>query len=408
MRTRSILGGSKAVVLAVLALGLAACTAAAEQPEIEGEIWVANPASDDVRVYDGTTFERLATISLPGQTPYGLEVHPGGGEVWVVNIEGNSVWVVDTQTREIVAKIEGDDVVEAPVNLRFSEDGSHGYLVGGEGFLTVIDTTSYEVTHQEIAGFGPHGLWQLPDGTLRTANRTSDDVSILQPDGAQVTFVDNFPAAPTSYDVVAPEDASVLYVSSRGWHAVTVLRTEDHSILGAIPVGEDPAILGIAAAENRLFVANTGDSTVSMIDLATFEQLGADNRRIGDVVAVGDQVGSCDGCVEPVVDRWEDQPVSGEVVSITSEGVVLRGGGEVFAVPQNVLLGLPGGLAPHGIEVTEDGRYVLVTFTASDDVFVYEAATGRQVAWLHGCEEEPAADEPGCNPGANDVAIVPR
>lgn len=390
------------LVLSVLSVVAAGC-ASADDVDLGGEVWVANSTSSDVRVYDGATFERGATIPV-GKTPQSIERHPGGQEVWVVNVDGGSISVIDVERRQVTHTIDGDRIVDGPTEVRFSDDGERAYLVGSGGQLNLIDTDTYEITDAKPIGIFTYGLAVLPDGSIRAANRQSGDVSLVTAEGE---FQDRYPSGPNSYDVVADHAGEAVFVTSRGWSAVSVLDTEDHQVAGAIPVGRDPALMALTPDGDRLWVTNTGDSTVSMIDATTFRPLGEGGMSIGDVLDVGDEVGDCDGCIRPVVEEWDDQPVRGIVDRFLPKGVVLEEGGEELLVPHNVFLGLTGGLRPHGVTVTDDGRFALVAFTASDDVFVYDARSGERRAWLHGCEEEPSEQEPGCNPGAVDVEVVP-
>lgn len=393
----------RVLLLGLLLVAVSAACSSSEGADIAGEVWVANSTSSDVRVYDGATSQRVATVAV-GKTPQSLEVRPGGDEVWVVNVDGMSISVIDTDTHQVTRTIESDQMVDGPTVVRFSEDGEQAYLVGSGGKLNLIDAERYEITDAKPIGIFTYGLTVLPDGSLRAANRQSGDVSLVAAEGE---FQDRYRSGPNSYDVLADHDGEALFVTSRGWNAVSVLDPEDHELAGAIPVGREPAMMALTPDGARLWVANTADSTVSMIDARTFQLLGEGGRSIGDVLSVGDEVGDCDGCVEPVVEEWDDQPVRGVVDRFLPKGVVLEDGGEEHLVPHNVFLGLTGGLRPHGVTITPDGAYALVAFSASDDVFVYDAHTGERRAWLHGCEERPSEQDPGCNPGAVDVEVLP-
>lgn len=391
-------------LVGLLTVWLAVACSSAEGVDLGGEVWVVNSNANEVRVYDGATFERLAEIPV-GTTPMSIERRPGDREIWVVNVDDKSISVIDVETREITRTITGDDMVDGPASLRFAEDGDEAYLAGSGGVLNLIDTDEYRITDAQPIGLFTFGLTVLPDGSLRAANRESGDVSLVTADGE---YQDRYRSGPDSYAIVSDRKGEALFVTARGWNAVSVLDAEDHELAGAIPVGQEPAILALTRDGERLWVTNPGDSTVSMIDATTFEPLGEGGRSIGDVLDLGDEVGNCDGCVRPVVERWEGEPVRGMVDRFLSKGVVLADEGAELLVPPNVFLGLTGGLRPHGLTITDDDRHVLVAFSASDDLFVYDAHSGQRRAWLHGCDEGPSEDEPGCNPGAVDVEVVPR
>lgn len=392
------------VVVVVTTLAMGACSSdGSGGAGVAGEIWVANANSADVRIYDGSTYERLATVAA-GRTPQSLAVSPDGSEVWVVDVDGKQILVVDVASRQVTHRIRSQQVVDGPTEVHFSNDGKIAYLTGSGGMVNLIDPSRYKVVAAKPVGVFTYGLWVMPDGTLRTANRESDDITVAARRGR---FIDRFPSGQGSFDVVSTSDGSQLFVSARGWNAVSVLNGEDHELRGAIPVGGEPLNLALTPDDQRLFVSNSADSTISMIDATTFELHGVGNTSIGDVLDVGDRVGDCDGCVTPVVQQWEQQPVTGTVTRFAEQGVVLETGDGQRTVPDNVFVGLTGGLRPRGLDVTDDGRHLLVVFNASSDVFVYDATTGEQVKWLHGCESEPAETEPGCNPGAIDVQVVP-
>lgn len=93
---------------------------------------------------------------------------------------------------------------------------------------------------------------------------------------ASVTQVGDTPESA----VVTPDGARV-YVANSGDGTVSVLDTRDHSVLTTIEVGEEPGGVAVSPDGSRVYVANYGSSTVSLIDTAA--------ERVVATVAVDDR-----------------------------------------------------------------------------------------------------------------------
>lgn len=84
--------------------GPTATSAVAWEPGTSSQgarLWVVNPDNDSVTVFDGTTFARLAEVTV-GKAPRTLTLLPALRQVWVANRDGASITVIDTASRSVL------------------------------------------------------------------------------------------------------------------------------------------------------------------------------------------------------------------------------------------------------------------------------------------------------------------
>jgi YVTN family beta-propeller protein len=60
-----------------------------------------------------------------------------------------------------------------------------------------------------------------------------------------------------------------VFVTRPDHNKVSVIDATTHGIIGSIPVGQHPASIAIDSQKRRVYVANSGFKTVSLIDIAT-------------------------------------------------------------------------------------------------------------------------------------------
>ncbi|WP_161495268.1 YncE family protein [Advenella sp. S44] len=148
--------------------------------------------------------------------------------VYVASQDGNSVSIVDVDTNQVVSRIQ---VADKPVFIAVTRDGKRGF-----------------VTH--------------PD---------SGKISALDLQGKHVSAVYDFPGEP--FAAVLSADEQSLFVSDWKGNAVVRISTHDGIETGRIAVGDAPAGLTLDAACQRLFVADRGSATVSVIDTGAWKHL---------------------------------------------------------------------------------------------------------------------------------------
>lgn len=95
---------------------------------------------------------------------------------------------------------------------------------------------------------------------LYVANYGSNSVSVINTIGGGSSVISNVPGA---NGVAFNPDLDYVYVSNRDTNKVTLIRVSDNLIMGTINVGSLPN--GLAYYNGRLYVANYGSDTISVI-----------------------------------------------------------------------------------------------------------------------------------------------
>jgi YVTN family beta-propeller protein len=162
--------------------------------------------------------------------------------------------------------------------------------------------------------------------------------------------------------VVASSSGTTAYVTLSGSDAVAVLTqsptTLASGVAGLIPVGSRPADLALDPSGARLYVANNGADSVSVIDTAT------------STVVATVPVGSAPGDI--AIDT------TGAFAYVTNNG-----SGSVSVIDTtsgSVVATVPVGSQPWGIAVTGDGASAFVANYADGTASVIDLASRRVVA----------------------------
>jgi YVTN family beta-propeller protein len=217
-----------------------------------GQVFVSDSGSDLVTVVNATTDIPVRTIAV-GTDPMGIAYDAAQGEIFVADEYSNcssepcgpgTVNVISDATDQIVTNItvgsNPDAVVYAPSQ--------------GEVFVVNVNCTFFL--------FGP-----CPNATLSVIDAVND--SVLSTVGIGVPGgVGNWPEG-AAYDPQADE----LFVASLLANDVTVIDTENNSVVGSIPTIYFPYAVAYDSALDELFVTGAVFGGVQVIDLANESQV---------------------------------------------------------------------------------------------------------------------------------------
>ncbi len=197
---------------------------------------------------------------------------------YIASSYGGVVVVIDTDTLAPIG--QPIPVGSAPVWMATSGNNLYVSLFG-DNKVSVIDTTNNTFVTNIDVGHSPYGLaasgnklyvtntgWDTLPGTS-TVNGT---VSVIDTDPTHTltynTVIDTITVGKGPFNVVASTDGSHVYVDNTNDNTVSVIQTSDNSVVGLpITVGTAPA--GMAVAGHSLYVANSADGTVTVIDTDT-------------------------------------------------------------------------------------------------------------------------------------------
>jgi YVTN family beta-propeller protein len=151
--------------------------------------------------------------------------------------------------------------------------------------------------------------------------------------------------APAQAQAVPTRNERV-YVANSGSDTVSVIDADTNAVIATIPVGDRPT--GVLAVGSRVYVTNQASNTVSVIDVAT--------NSVIDTVAVGVRPGGLD------VDAYGDE------VWVANEGSNTVSVIDIaidFTVPtpatNDVVATVPVGIGPHGLTFSAHGEQIYVT-----------------------------------------------
>ena len=172
-----------------------------------------------------------------------------------------SVAVLDLSEDVLLGRIP---LAGAPVGSALSANGRYLWATRTlDDSVTLIDTTSGAMSTFPV-GHAPTGVAVAPTGTLAfVANTGSDSVSLVFPFGSQEVPVGRSPFA-------VAFGGSRVYAANWGDGTVSVIDlSAGGTVVATVQVGTFPAGLALDEAGGRLYVANVMDDTVSVLDTAT-------------------------------------------------------------------------------------------------------------------------------------------
>ncbi len=140
------------------------------------------------------------------------------------------------------------------------------------GSLSTIHTSNLTVTNTTCVGLNPVALVQSPsNGFIYVVNQGDSTVTVFNPAGPSVTGTVNVGPNPISVTVSA--DGNWIFVVTQGdaKHSPTldIISSGSTTIAGTASLGVQPTFSMVDPNFNRLYVANTGDNTVSVFDAAS-------------------------------------------------------------------------------------------------------------------------------------------
>lgn len=202
-------------------------------------------------------------------------------------------------------------------------------------------------------------------GTLLVANKSSDTLTLVDADSAEVIKVLPTGAGPHEVDVSPDGRTAVVanYGFIRGGNSLTVIDVPTAAVTGTIQLGQHSRPHGLVWLQDnrRAVVTAQGSKHLLVIDLAA--------RRITGAYPT-DQEGS-----HMVAIAQGDQPVA--FVANTSSGSVTR-----VELRTGKVLSIPTGAGAEGIAVAPDGATVWIAHYSDDSLKVLDADTLKTIADL--------------------------
>jgi len=204
---------------------------------------VSSPGAVDV--IDTTSLARAKTIPTRGGV-HNTFVTPDGKFVVAGSIVGKTMTVIDAKTEEPVWSLDFDNGVR-PMAFEKGDDGSTRRV-----FVQISDVHGFAIvdfaTHKEV------GRISLPD---------------VPPEQRQTEGLQGSP----SHGIGITPDGKTLWVNSKLNSYVYAYSLPDLKLLGGVKVGDDPDWLTFTPDSRRVYVANAGSNSVSVVDEASLKEI---------------------------------------------------------------------------------------------------------------------------------------
>lgn len=335
---------------------------------LSGPAYITNYIGNTVSILDPDTNDTVDNIptGVNANGPSGIAVHPDGTKLYVTNRPQygkrvGTVSVIDLTERKVSATIP---VGVAPLGIAIDPTGERVFVANEGSFsLTAIDTRTNQafidlnvpnlaaLSYPRGVATHPNPLIPLVYVTNRTVNSFSDDAENPQPDQC-----DGLVSRPP---VNVNPDQCV--------GSLSIFDLDMRTQVGSVAVGWAPEGVAVHPDGTLVYVANSGDRTVSVIETV--------HNRIAGTITL-DEFG---GAPPPLVPRGVAVSPDGNRLYVTDGA-----GNRLFVIDttaNHAVVGIvPVGNKPYGVSVSLDSRRVYVANTDDNTVSVISAKTNQVIA----------------------------
>ena len=355
----------------------------------------------------GNADDVLGTVVV-GNNPRGVAYAQDKMLMYVTNTNDNTVTILDTAGGTDNTVGNADDVVGTvdvgnfPQGVAYAQDKMLMYITNADDIVTILDTAggtdntvgnADDVVGTVAVGDLPLGIAYAQDKMLMYVTNVFDDtVTILDTAGG----TDNTVGTPDDVvgtvavgdlprGVAHAQDKMLMYVTNTNDNTVTILDTAGGTdntvgnaddVVGTVAVGNSPE--GVAHAQDKMlmYVTNTNDNTVTILDTAggTDNTVGNADDVVG-TVAVNDfprgVAHAQDKMLMYVVNTIDDTVTILDTAGGTDNTV---GNADDVVNPSSLKLAI--GDSPRGVAHAQDKMLMYVVNTIDDTVTILDTAGG--------------------------------
>ena len=245
------------------------------------------------------------------------------------------------------------------------------------GDLSVIDSTTMEVTATIPLGKRPRGIHASPDGktiyvalsgspiagpgvdesTLPPPDKSADGIGVFDVAQQKLVKVIQSGSDPEEFDL--SKDGKLLYVSNEDVAGASILDLAAEKVIKEIKTGEEPEGVTVSPDGKLVLVTSEDAGTVAVVDTGKAELI--------ETIKVGRRPRSI--AFMPDGNRaWVNAENDAAIVMID---VAKK------AILQTITLGQPGVVKPMKVLLSKDGKSLYVSTGRGKKVFFLDAASGK-------------------------------
>lgn len=240
-----------------------------------GRAYVANYGEGTISVVDIDAGQAIERWPVDGYDRlHGIQVGPNEDRVYVTAEAQQSVLELDAATGNVVRTFRTGK--QTTHMLALAPEGGHLFATSiGSGTASLVDLETGRVAKHVETGEGAEGV-AARQGEVWVTNRGDDTVSIL--DSESATVLDRLDVEGFPIRVAFHPDAQYALVSAPRAGEVAIFDTAGRELLKRIETGSKP--IGVESGnQSRMYVANMGSDTVTVIDL--------ESMAISDTIEAG-------------------------------------------------------------------------------------------------------------------------
>lgn len=227
---------------------------------LNNKVYVAGNRDSSVTIIDGTTDSVIARANV-GASPNAIAWNPTANKVYVTNSASNSVSVIDGATNLV---IHTEPVNYAPSAVALDVVHNKVYVANRNGnSVTVIDGASNQTVWTVSIPQEPWALaWNALQSQTYCAASGANVVAVVD---TFYSVIRNVGVGTQPRSLVWADYVNKLYVANYGSASVSLIDCATNSVSKTLTVGNRPTALCWNPSQSRIYVANQDDGTVSVI-----------------------------------------------------------------------------------------------------------------------------------------------
>jgi YVTN family beta-propeller protein len=225
-----------------------------------GKAYVANGGDGTVSVIDGSSDAVVATVPI-GSRPYSIAVNSVTGKVYATHTFDDRLSIIDGDTNTATALKTGSTDL-----IAINSETNTIYLLGYEGGTVLAIDGAKRTMRKLQTGIHAWGInLDEKSGTIFVTLVGNAAVAALRKDSSAAAYL---PAGAIPCSIAFDSKSNRLYVANYGDDSITVMDEATGTTSASVSVGRHPKAVVFDAKRKMVYVANTSDDSVTVIDAA--------------------------------------------------------------------------------------------------------------------------------------------